>query len=166
VASAFRRKDILALAALLIVVLGGAWIAWQQVAVAPAPQTAATDVQPANAPAPDPELVQDVETQLKLAEEHYVKAIAGLEAIADASGSELDQETSDVLQANLTVIDTAIGESRTALQAEPGSELARQSLFEALRSKVSLLQDTIALINEMRKGNQEGAARIASGMNQ
>jgi hypothetical protein len=26
---------------------------------------------------------------------------------------------------------------------------------------VSLLQDTIALMNEMRKGNQAGAARIA-----
>ena len=31
---------------------------------------------------------------------------------------------------------------------------------------VRLLQDTVALINEMRKGNQEGAARIMSGMNQ
>ena len=27
-------------------------------------------------------------------------------------------------------------------------------------------QGTIALINEMRKGNQEGAARIVSGLNQ
>jgi len=39
-------------------------------------------------------------------------------------------------------------------------------LFEALRSKVELLQDIVALINEMRKGNPEGAARIVSGLNQ
>ena len=31
--------------------------------------------------------------------------------------------------------------------------------------KVSLLQDTIALVNEMRKGNENGAARIVEGIN-
>ena len=77
----------------------------------------------------------------------------------------LDQETADILQANLTVIDGAIGESRAALQANPSSTLAQESLFSALQSKVSLLQNTIALINEMRKGNEAGAARIVSGMN-
>jgi hypothetical protein len=71
-----------------------------------------------------------------------------------------------VLQKNLSVIDQAIGESRAALRTQPASELAQESLFEALRSKVTLLQDTVSLINEMRKGNQEGAARIVSGINQ
>ena len=52
------------------------------------------------------------------------------------------------------------------MQKEPENDVAQQSLFEALRSKIALLQDTIALINEMRKGNQEGAARIVSGLNQ
>jgi hypothetical protein len=154
----------LAAAALLVLVLGGvSWFAWQQVAPAPDAPIAA---RPATGPAPDPDLVQDVETQLKLAEEHYVKAIAGLEAITKAEGSELDPQTAEVLQTNLNVIDQAIGESRDALRVEPASDLARQSLFDALRTKVTLLQDTIALINEMRKGNQEGAARIVSGLNQ
>jgi hypothetical protein len=150
-------------AALLLVLAGGSWFAWQQIAP---PATAPIAARPATGPAPDPELVQDVETQLKLAEEHYVKAIAGLEAITKAEGSELDPQTAEVLQANLTVIDQAIGESRAALRTEPASDLAQQSLFDALRTKVTLLQDTIALINEMRKGNQEGAARIVSGLNQ
>ena len=75
-------------------------------------------------------------------------------------------ETADVLQANLTVLDGAIGESRDALQKEPENDVAQESLFEALRNKIALLQDIIALINEMRKGNQEGAARIVSGLNQ
>ena len=72
----------------------------------------------------------------------------------------------DILKANLTVLDGAIGESREALKQEPENDVAQQSLFEALSNKVALLQDTIALINEMRKGNQEGAARIVSGLNQ
>jgi hypothetical protein len=155
----------LAAAATLVLVLGGSWFAWRQLAAPPAPATA-TAVTPPPARQPDPELVQDVETELKLAEEHYVKAIAGLEAITRAEGAELDPQTADVLQANLRVIDDAIGDSRAALKTNPASDLAQDSLFEALRSKVTLLQDTIALINEMRKGNQEGAARIVSGLNQ
>ena len=65
----------------------------------------------------------------------------------------------------MDVIDKAIGESRSALRAEPANRPAQQSLFEALRRKVSLLQDTIVLMNEMRKGNEAGAARIVEGIN-
>ena len=64
------------------------------------------------------------------------------------------------------VIDGAITESRAALQTEPDNPAAQESLFDALRSKLELLQDVVALINEMRKGNPEGAARIVSGINQ
>ena len=35
-------------------------------------------------------------------------------------------------------------------------------LFEALRTKVALLQQTVELINEMRKGNQAEAGRLLS----
>jgi hypothetical protein len=157
------RWQPLAAAAMLLLVLAGGWIAWRQMTTG-APATSVAE-RPGQGVAPDPALVQDVETELRLAEEHYVRAIAGLEAIARTEGSELDEPTAEVLQANLTVIDAAIGESRAALQTEPSSEVARSSLFEALRRKVTLLQDTIALINEMRKGNQEGAARIVSGLN-
>ena len=68
-----------------------------------------------------------------------------------------------MLQKNLQVIDSAISESRAALRAEPQSPAARDSLFDALRRKVGLLQDTIALMNEMRKGNAAGAAQIIEG---
>ena len=107
-----------------------------------------------------------VEAQFDLAEMQYTDAIAGLESIARSEQSALDMETADVLQANLTVIDGAISESRAALQTEPDNPTAQESLFEALRSKLELLQDVVALINEMRKGNPEGAARIVSGLNQ
>ena len=41
----------------------------------------------------------------------------------------------------------------------------QQSLFDAFRRKVALLQDTISLMNEMRKGNPARATAIASGLN-
>jgi anti-sigma factor RsiW len=107
-----------------------------------------------------------VRAQFDLAEMQYTNAIAGLETITKSQQSALDMETADVLQANLTVIDGAITESRAALQSEPDNPAAQESLFEALRSKLELLQDVVALINEMRKGNPEGAARIVSGLNQ
>jgi Putative zinc-finger len=106
-----------------------------------------------------------IAAEYQLAEQDLTNTIVGLERIAD-DRSTLDMETADVLKANLTVLDGAIGESRDALQKEPENDVAQESLFEALRSKIALLQDTIALINEMRKGNQEGAARIVSGLNQ
>ncbi len=85
--------------------------------------------------------------------------------MANASDSPLDPELMTTLKANLGVIDQAINDSRTALKAQPANQLAQESLFEAFRRKVALLQDTIALMNEMRKGNQAGAARVAESLN-
>ena len=155
----------LAVAAMLLVIVGGtSWIVMRQLAPG-APAGRATTAAP-TAPTADPDLVQSVETELKLAEEHYQKAIAGLEQITRAESAALDPQVAAVLQKNLDVIDHAIGESRAALQTQPTSEVAQESLFEALRNKVSLLQDTVGLINEMRKGNPEGTARIVSGLKQ
>lgn len=112
----------------------------------------------------EPVTISDAE--ITLVEQQYTTAIAGLETITRDQRSALDAETADVLQANLTVIDTAIGESRAALQQEPGSGVAQESLFEALRNKVALLQDTVTLINEMRQTTADGSAPIASGQNQ
>ena len=61
--------------------------------------------------------------------------------------------TAATLDKNLGIIDQAIAETRAAVKSEPASVTARGALFEALKQKVPLLQDTIALINEMRKGN-------------
>lgn len=117
--------------------------------------------------------VQDVETEFRLAEQHYQNAIAKLEQAAEldravagqSSGDQamLDPQTAAMLQKNLQVIDEAIDESRAALRAEPQSAAARDSLFDALKRKVALLQDSIALMNEMRKGDAYGAAQIIQG---
>jgi Putative zinc-finger len=109
---------------------------------------------------------QTVETELRQAEEHYDKAITGLEQIANANQNAFDPGTAAALHKNLAVIDQAISESRAAVHAQPNSEPAQQSLLENFRTKIAVLQDTVALINEMRKGNEAGAARIVSGLKQ
>jgi non-homologous end joining protein Ku len=109
-------------------------------------------------------LAGSVEAELRQAALHYENAIRGLETLAkDQQG--VDPQVAATLQKNLQLIDQAIGESRAALAREPVSEPAQQSLFEAFRTKIAFLQDTIALVNEMRKGNQAEAARIAEGLN-
>jgi hypothetical protein len=109
---------------------------------------------------------QAVEAELRQASEHYEKAIKGLEQIANAEQGALDPGTAETLRKNLAVIDQAINESRTALHAQPNSEPAQQSLIDSFKTKIAVLQDTVALINEMRKGNEAGAAKIVSGLKQ
>ncbi len=112
------------------------------------------------------EAAEAVAAELRQAEAHYEKAIKGLEQIASAEQNALDPRTAATLQKNLAVIDQAITESRAAVRSEPANGPAQQSLLENFKSKIALLQDTVALINEMRKGNEAGAARIVSGLKQ
>jgi len=129
------------------------------------PRAPRTDA-PANPPgvAVSIDTAQSVEAELRQAEAHYEKAIKGLEQIANAEQGALDPQTAATLQKNLSVIDQAISESRAALRVEPTSEPAQQSLIDSFKTKMGLLQDTVALINEMRKGNEAGTARIVSGL--
>jgi len=107
-----------------------------------------------------------VEAELRAAESHYDRAIKGLEQIANTEQGALDPKTAATLQKNLAVIDQAISESRAAVRAQPTSEPAVNSLMENFKTKLALLQDTVALINEMRKGNEAGTAKIVSGLKQ
>jgi anti-sigma factor RsiW len=129
---------------------------------APHSDTAATGAEPQSAT----DMVASVQSELRAAEAHYDKAIQGLEQIAKSESGALDPQVASVLQKNLQVIDQAIGESRAALDAQPASADAQESLFDAMRSKVALLQQTVELINEMRKGNQAEAGRLIRGLNQ
>ena len=154
----------LAMAATLVVaVTASVWL--MRGPSAPAPQAAAQAgapsgpvIQSTGSP------VQDVDEHLRIADEHYTAAIAGLEQVVKSGQSELDPALTATLQKNLGVIDQAITESREAIKAQPNSQLAQTSLFEALRQKVALLEDTVALINVMRKGDQAGAAKILGGL--
>jgi anti-sigma factor RsiW len=120
---------------------------------ATAPEAADRTVTPA-------ELVDSVQADLEAAEQHYDRAIQGLEQIARSDTAELDPQVAAVLQKNLQVVDQAIDESRAALKRQPASPSVQEGLFEAMRTKVALLQQTVELINEMRKGNQAEAGRL------
>jgi hypothetical protein len=129
---------------------------------AQAPAALVTPVSSGNASAD--ELVQGVETELQAAQRHYENALANLEQMAQSGRPGVDSQVAETLRSNVALVDRAIQDSRAALKTDPQSEPARESLFEALRRKVALLQDTIALVNEMRKGNQAGAAAIVQGV--
>lgn len=117
--------------------------------------------------AAEPEVsVESVAAEFEKAEQHYQKAIDDLQTIANKDTGELDPQVASVLQKNLSVIDQAISESRAALKSQPASSNAQDGLFDALRTKVALLQQTVELINEMRKGNQAEAGRKIQTLSQ
>ncbi|OFW40582.1 MAG: hypothetical protein A3J29_05885 [Acidobacteria bacterium RIFCSPLOWO2_12_FULL_67_14b] len=121
---------------------------------------------PTAAEAPAEVTVESVAAEFEAAERHYQKAIDDLQTIAKADTGELDPQVAAVLQKNLSVIDQAISESRAALKSQPASTNAQDGLFDALRTKVALLQQTVELINEMRKGNQAEAGRRIQTLSQ
>jgi hypothetical protein len=108
--------------------------------------------------------LKSLQAELEQAQTHFENAIQKLDALAKDQRA-LDPQVAANLQKAQLVIDQSIDESRAALKVNPANERAQESLFEAFRTKISLLQDTISLINEMRKGNQAEAARIADGLN-
>ena len=148
----------LAMAATLLVAVASS--VWLMRGPAPATQGGAATATPAAVIQSTGDLVQDVDEHLRIADEHYVKAIAGLEQVVQSDQAALDPAVAATLQKNLGVIDQAIRESREAIKTQPNSQVVQTSLFEALRQKVALLEDTVALINVMRKGDQAGADKI------
>jgi anti-sigma factor RsiW len=160
-----RRYAVLAIAAALILTVGASIMVLLRSEPGPAPNAAATTA--GNAAAEDP--VQGIAEEIRLAEMHYQNAIGRLEQVAklDAATGEttIDPQTVATLQKSLSAIDLAIAESRSALRTEPQNAPARDSLFDALKRKVVLLQDTVVLMNAMRTGNSAGAAQIVDGLN-
>lgn len=148
-----------AAAVLVLATLVGVYPLLQQ----PTPHS---DEQQADATGANDDPMGSVIEELQAAEAHYDKAIKELEQIARSDTGALDPQVAGVLQKNLQMIDQAIGESRAALKTQPASSDAQESLFDAMRSKVALLQQTVELINEMRKGNQAEAGRLIQGLNQ
>jgi hypothetical protein len=143
-------------AALVVVTLGVYAVAQPDPAVTPAPAVDTSN-------ATDVPTVETVEETMRRAEAEYERAIAQLELIVKSGNTSVSPATVATLQKNLPMIDSAIAESRAALTDSPDSQPARTSLFEALRNKVNLLQHTVVLMNEMRKGDASGAAEVAAG---
>ena len=154
----------LAIAASLMLIVGASLYLLYSGGARQEPQQARA-TEPAAGNAAQLDAVQGVEAEFRLAEQHYQNAIAKLEEAARSDSGAIDAQTAATLQKNLQVIDQAIAESRAALRSEPQSAPARDSLFDALKRKVILLQETIALMNQMRKGDAAGAAQIVDSVN-
>ena len=161
VSSRRRNMTMLALAAALVLAVGASLFVLGrpggQPAAPPAQQAAADPAAAGNAAGDDP--VQSVATELALTERHFQNVIER----ATTGDSAVNPQTAAVLRKNLIVVNEAINESRKALEADPESARARDSLYEVLRQKIQFLQDTIALMNEMRQGDAAGAAEIVEG---
>jgi hypothetical protein len=128
---------------------------------APAP-VAVTDNTAGNAT--EQATVETFDETMKRAETEYEKAIKQLEQLVKNGDPRVSAAAAATLQKSLPTIDSAIAESRAAVTGNPDSQPARTSLFEALRNKVNLLQHTVVLMNEMRKGDAGGAAEAAAGL--
>ena len=167
-ARAWRPNYIGWLAAAAAVILAVATTMMLLVPRGTAPQTAQTGQPTSPAAAANagnaaaPQSVESAQSAVDAAQQQYEKAIENLEKVARDNAQALDPSTSATIDKNLGIIDQAIADSRAAARAEPTNVAARETLFEALRHKVTLLQDTIALINEMRKGNNAAAAQLVN----
>jgi predicted anti-sigma-YlaC factor YlaD len=93
------------------------------------------------------DLARSAASELQLAEQHYLNAIASLEQLTNKKDNLLDPAVAAEIAQSLQSIDRAINDSRAALKAEPNSFIAQTSLLEALRMKVALLQETVSLMN-------------------
>ncbi len=86
-------------------------------------------------------------SELQLAEQHYLNAIASLEQLTVRKDTTLDPAIAADIAQSLSSIDRAIADTRAALKTDPNSFVAQTSLLEALRMKVALLQETVSLMN-------------------
>jgi hypothetical protein len=115
----------------------------------------------------NPAVADPVETavaELQKAATHYENAMLELDRLAQANEGAIEPSLAKLLRDQLDMADRAIAESRQAMQSDPTSQPARESLFEAFRRKVGVLQATVSLMNEMRQGNPDGAARAAADL--
>ena len=143
----------LGLAAALLVVTLGAYFFTRTTPPAGAP---------AGANRTTGEAVQAIADDLAIATQHYQRAITELNTLAKSNDSAVDPALAAVLQQNLAAVDQAIAESQTAVKGSPDSVPARESLIDALRRKVDVLQATVMLMNDMRRGDQAAAAESAA----
>jgi hypothetical protein len=151
----------LAAAAALVIAAGG-FVLLLHRSTPPTGAQSASSVSSSRGNAAEPKSVETTVSEVDAAQSKFEDAISNLEKVTKANQSALDPATSRTINKNLDILDQAIAENRAAVKSEPASAAARETLFEALRQKVSLLQDTIALINEMRKGNNAAAAQLVN----
>lgn len=109
-------------------------------APAPAPRQAAAGVTLASEPVGGSDM--DV---VALVSESYAREIALLAGMLRTRRDALDPNTVAVLERNLAIIDTAIQESRRALEQDPASQLLNEQLNAAFELKLEMLRRAVVL---------------------
>ena len=158
-----RRPNytVLALAAALVLAVGASLLL---LVPRRAPTTAvATPTAPhsepvSNAPVSEPVqgVAAGVSKELALVDSHLQQLVEEVRK----PGSSLPPETAAALEQSLTQMTDAVETSRKALEGNPQNVAALNSFYDVLRQKIKFLQNTIALMNEMRQGDAAGAAEI------
>ncbi|MEX2156641.1 MAG: anti-sigma factor [Gemmatimonadales bacterium] len=113
--------------ALVLLSGGGAWLALKPDAVAETPQPTATTFTAVSWPS------------------RTDKAVAELQEALTRNESRLDTATVRVVRENLAVIDRAIAEARSALEADPASTYLNLHLANTMRRKMELLRRVNAI---------------------
>jgi anti-sigma factor RsiW len=129
------------------------------------PRSAPPPAQSAESNAPAPDSVQSGVEDLRQAEKLLQSGVAKLKEGLGSNQQALPPAVADTLDRNLQILDQAIADNTALLRQDPQNIAARNGLFDLLQRKISLLQDTISLMNEMRKGNAAGAAQVVEGGN-
>ncbi len=129
----------LAIAASLLVAVSSA-VTWR---IATGPSAPAADI--ADAPAAATEESSVYLASFSASVTQLDHEIATLQQIVTERQSGLDPRTVAVLETNLAVIDTAIAESRAALDADPASQFLAAQFARAYTSKLTLLRDAATL---------------------
>ena len=101
-------------------------------------------VAPVSAPPSGVSLVSHTKKDVNAARV-YDREISLLDSLVRTRRNELDPKTVQVIEKNLSIIDSAIAESRAALARDPRSPLLNNRLDNVLGSKVELLR-TIAFL--------------------
>jgi hypothetical protein len=124
----------------VLLVVGGSagWLAGPMLTGSGAPTVAYAPVAPA-APA------RPLATQVAAGDVAMTAVLEELEAILESGRGRLAPSTIATLEANLAIIDTAIGEARQAVAADPGNAYLQTHLADIMRRKVSLLQRAASL---------------------
>jgi hypothetical protein len=149
----------LAIAATLALAVGASLFLVMSRGAGPAP----ADVADSNAAGVDS--VQSGVDDLRKAEQLLQSGVAKLKEGLGSEKQTLPPSVAATLDRNLQILDRAIAENSSALQQDPQNVAARDGLFDLLQRKISLLQDTISLMNEMRKGNAAGVAQVVDSPN-
>ena len=134
----------LALAASLLIAVsaGVAYVAAGRGIVSPAPQAQEEPIQAQAEPMMGPSVDA---RPANFADAQFDQAVADLEQILVDQRDELDPRTIVIIERNLTVIDEAIRQARTALDADPANQFLNSHLADARRKKLDLLRRATTL---------------------